>query len=90
MKAIDADTLGQLPLTEITRVTFYKRDEMTTDLICCEVILDGQAWTFHEELFGWDILLQHLYKLPGFRTDWYAAVSQPPFATRETVAFSRQ
>jgi hypothetical protein len=90
MKTIDADMLRQLPLTDIANVTFYKRDELTTDLICCDVRVDGKVWTFNEELVGWALLLQHLYKLPSFRTDWYAAVSQPPFATSKTQAFSRQ
>jgi hypothetical protein len=89
MTEIDAETLGQLPISEIDTVTFYKRDEITTDLICCDIAMAGAVRTFHEELGGWELLLQHLYKLPGFRTDWYAAVSQPPFEASETVAFSR-
>ena len=88
--AINAERLGLLPLAEIDRVTFYKRDELATDLICCDVEIRGQTWFFHEELDGWDLLLQHLQKLPGFRSDWYSAVSQPPFAPCETVAFSRE
>jgi hypothetical protein len=90
MTAIDVTLLGQLPLTDIAKVTFYKRDEITSDLICCDVVVAGTVWTFHEEQVGWDLLLQHLYKLPEFRTDWFAAVSQPPFATSETVAYSCQ
>jgi hypothetical protein len=82
--------LGQLPLTDIAKVTFYKRDEITSDLICYDVMVAGTVWTFHEEQVGWDLLLQHLYKLPNFRTDWYAAVSQPPFEASELVAFDRQ
>ncbi len=85
----DADFLAQLPLAEITKVTFYKRDEITTDLICCEVVVDGVAWTFHEELVNWDSLVEHLEKLPNFRADWLAAVSRPPFVASETIAFSR-
>ena len=34
MPRIDADVLVQLPLTDVGKVTFYKRDEVTTDLIC--------------------------------------------------------
>jgi len=34
---IDQDTIDQLPLENIDRVAFYKRDELTTDLICCDV-----------------------------------------------------
>ena len=90
MAAIQTEQLAQLPLTDVAKVTFYKRDELTTDLICCDVVVGDEVWTFHEELVGWDLLIDHLQKLPGFRADWFAAVSQPPFATSETVAFNRQ
>ena len=89
MKSIDADLLGRLPLTDIAKVTFYKRDEIATDLICCEVTTVDGAWTFNEEITGWNLLVEHLESLPGFRGDWFAAVSHPPFETSETVAYGR-
>jgi len=89
MKAIEPGLLDQLPLREIEAVTFYKRDELTTDLICCDVQVGGETFFFHEEAEGWDMLIKHLEQLPGFRSDWYAAVSQPPFSLSETVAFRR-
>ena len=87
--AIDPDTLHQLRLEAIERVTFYKRDEITTDLIYCNIEIAGTTWTFHEELEGWEALLLHLRKLPNFRADWFAAVSQPPLSACETIAFKR-
>jgi hypothetical protein len=84
-----SDLVANIPLKDVTKVTFYKRDELTTDLICCDVTVGAELWTFHEELLGWESLIDHLQKLPGFRADWFAAVSQPPFDTSETVAFSR-
>lgn len=78
-----------IPLSTIDKVTFYKRDEIATDLICCEVVATDQFWTFHEDMPGWDAMIAHLSALPGFRTDWFAAVSQPPFAPCEMVAFVR-
>lgn len=89
MTLIDAKLLAQFPLDDITRVTFYKRDEMTFDLICCDVEKGKSVWTFHEELVGWNSLIEHLQLLPGFRADWFGAVSQPPFVTNETLAFER-
>ena len=90
MTLIDDALLRRLPLEMIEEVRFYKRDEITTDLICCEVVVDGASWTFHEELAGWDLLLRHLEQLPNFRADWYSAVAQPPFAASETLAFRRE
>ncbi len=83
------DGLCDIPLANIDRVTFFKRDEITTDLICCEVVASGQIRTFHEEMPGWAGLMAHLAGLPGFRQDWCAAVSQPAFQPCETVAFER-
>jgi hypothetical protein len=82
--------LAQLPLPEICAVIFYKRDEITTDLICCDVEVAGHKWTFHEESAGWSDLIGHLSALPSFRGDWYEAVVNPPFATAETIAFDRR
>ncbi|MBB6426445.1 hypothetical protein [Sphingopyxis sp. JAI128] len=89
MSRINDQLLTRLPLLDIDRVTFYKRDEVTTDLICCDIIARDAIWSFHEEVAGWDLLLRHLQKLPQFCADWYEAASPPPFALSEIVAFSR-
>ena len=84
---IDQDTIDQLPLENIDRVAFYKRDELTTDLICCDVEISDQVRWFHEEQEGWDLLLRHLERLPGFRSDWFSKVVQPAFERCETTAY---
>jgi hypothetical protein len=89
MAKIDELLLSQLSLSEVNKVTFYKRDEITTDLICCDVEAGGKVWTFHEDQVGWASLVEHLEALPDFRLDWFAVVSQPAFVTNETVAFKR-
>lgn len=83
------DALSSMSLSSIDKVTFFKRNEITTDLICCEVVASGQIRTFHEDMPVWDALMAHLAGLPGFRDDWFAAVSQPAFQPRRTVAFER-
>ena len=89
MKTTIPAVLDQLPLAAVERVTFYKRDELTTDLICCEVRVASHDWFFHEEAAGWQLLLDHLAALPGFDADWFSSVSQPPFERSETIAFQR-
>ncbi|MET0308215.1 MAG: hypothetical protein ABW023_05865 [Sphingomonas sp.] len=84
-----AGILPTIPMAEIDAVIFYKRDEITTDLICCEISTAHTHWRFHEEMKGWDTLLNWLRQLPGFREDWFAQVSQPPFAESRFVAFGR-
>ncbi len=83
------DLPSVIPLSSIDKVTFFKRDEIVTDLICCEVVVADKIWTLHEDMKGWDAVMVHLAGLPGFREDWIETVSQPPFALCETVAFKR-
>jgi hypothetical protein len=78
---------------QIRKVTFYKRDELTTDLIRCDVEVDDggetQVWYNHEETDTWNEWIEALAKLPGFETDWFARVSHPAFAPCLTVAYER-
>ena len=78
-----------IPAEQVRRVTFFKRDEVMSDLICCEVASDDQHWLFHEDMGGWHPLLAELASLPDFRTDWYERVSQPPFAPSPIIAYDR-
>lgn len=87
---VSEDVLTDIPLSDVEKVTFYKRDQFTTDLICCDVRAAGRTWTFNEEADGWALLIDRLESLPGFRKDWFAAVSRPPFALSKTVAFTRR
>lgn len=82
--------LAQMPLPEVRSVIFYKRDEVTTDLICCDVQVASRVWTFHEEMTGWRDLIIHLSAPPDFLADWFEVVVCPPFSTSVTVAFERR
>lgn len=78
-----------IDLDKVDRVTFYKRDELVTDLICCRVECWEQTLHFHEEMPEWSDMLLKLSKLPDFKSDWFTSVSQPAFAVCETVAYVR-
>jgi hypothetical protein len=77
------------PLTSVTRVEFFKRDELTSDLICCELLADDRIAFFHEEMPYWYTMIAELEKLDGFRAGWIAAVSSPPFAESRFVAYEK-
>ena len=64
---------------EIDRIESYKRDEITTDLICYEISAGGQIWHYHEEWEHWDRLIQEFENFPEFNRDWFAKVLLPPF-----------
>ena len=80
-------------LSAVRRILFYKRDELTTDLICCDVEVEGpneiSTWSNHEESESWNDWLTAFGKLSGFDEAWHSKVSQPPFAQSLTVAYER-
>ena len=80
----------EIALDKVAKVQFYKLDELTTDLICCELTLDDGGTLFlHEEMHGWDDQMGRLAILPGFDADWFAKVAFPAFATCHHIAFER-
>jgi hypothetical protein len=88
--------LVQLPpieLDNIQQVTFFKRDELTTDLICCEIAVSesngGQTYFFHEEAEAWSAVIALVEQLPGFDQKWREKVVHPAFAENRTTAFRR-
>lgn len=83
-------SIVELPDAAIERVTFYKRDELTTDLICLELIAASGPILAHEELKGWDEAIGRLSRLPGFDLLWFEKVSKPAFAACSTIAWPRR
>lgn len=86
--------LWRCALSDIVRIDAYKRDQITVDLICFDIWYekDGESWmvTAHEDLHGWDELTERLRTLTGFDRDWFAKVSQPPFAECRTLVYVRR
>lgn len=78
---------------EVSAIVAYKLDELTTDLVCCDIVTgagDGeQIRTIHEELPGFDNAMAGFETLPGFDRRWREAVILPPFAANRTVIYSR-
>ena len=55
----------EIALDKVAKVQFYKLDELTTDLICCELTLDdGGALFLHEDMHGGDDQMGRLATLP--------------------------
>ena len=74
---------------EVSAIVAYKLDELTTDLVCCDIVTgagDGeQIRTIHEELPGFDAAMASFETLPDFNRKWRDAVILPPFAANRTV-----
>lgn len=81
----------QFALNQIREIVFYKRDEITTDLICCEISMSSdrqdQVLFFHEEMPHWQEMIHRVSELPDFDMKWFEKVAHPPFQTQRTVAY---
>jgi hypothetical protein len=82
-------------LDQIERIEVYKRDTFTTDLICMDIWLDRTASTrgpvsIHEEMNGFDAVVEGFQYLCGFDQHWREKVLQPPFAENRTVVYERR
>ena len=81
-------------LSQVHEIVFYKRDEITTDLICCEISISsdppGQVLFFHEEMPNWQELIDRVSELPNFDMKWFEKVVQPPFQEQRTIAYRRK
>lgn len=90
---VTAKSTDAVSLDEVRAIVAYKLDELTTDLVCCDIVTgaaDGeQIRTIHEELLGFDIAMKAFEVLPGFDRQWRDVVVLPPFATNRTVIYDR-
>ena len=78
---------------EVSAIIAYKVDELTTDLVCCDVVTDAgegeQMRTIHEELPGFGAAMASFESLPGFDRTWGEAVISPSFEANRTVIYRR-
>lgn len=80
-------------LADVRQVEFYKRDELTADLICCEISLlahgkSRQVIFAHEEMPYWGALIHRLELLAGFDAEWFSPVSKPAYLECGYEAFT--
>jgi hypothetical protein len=80
-------------LDEVNAIVAYKIDELTTDLVCCDIVTgsgDGeQIRTIHEEIPGFETVMARFQALPGFDKQWREAVIVPSFVTNRTTIYNR-
>lgn len=75
--------------TAITRITAYKRDLLTTDLLCLLIEADGAASEVNEEVPGFDVIDDALESELGVAPDWKRGVVFPAFHPNPAVIFPR-
>ena len=78
---------------EVTQVSVYKRDMITTDMICMFAKkLNGEGLQLDEEMDGWQMFVDSLpVHLPECKpwSDWFMRVTVPAFETNHEVIFQR-
>jgi hypothetical protein len=75
---------------EVAKITIWKHDDVTTDLVCFEIeLLNGEPYVVHEDMPGFEMLIEKLVDLDGFDRGWRDKVILPPFAANTLVAYER-
>ena len=82
-----------ISLDEVSAIVVYKIDALTTDLVCCEIVIGAgdtrRTHTVHEGLHGFDAVMVLFEDLPAFNRRWRDEIILPPFATNRTVIYNR-
>ena len=78
--------------SEVQSVLAYKRDLITTDLVCLGFVTTSGTVEVTEEMRGWSELVERLPgSLVGIRPfrEWWERIAQPPFAASMTTLYKR-
>lgn len=76
---------------DVERITAYKRDQLSTDLICLDfACVEGDGlYMVHEDLPGYEEMVRTLEATLPLLAGWWAEVAHPPFAPNATVIYQR-
>ena len=76
----------------VTRIDTYKRDLLTTDMICLDFFVGSRQLTYpvHDEMQGFGVVCAQLRRhFPSVEEDWLPQVTLPPFATNHKVLYEQ-
>jgi hypothetical protein len=75
--------------TNITCLTAYKKDNMTTDCICLDIFCtDGTKYSIDEETPGWYMFVKTTKaQFPQINKLWDSEITTPAFKTNFTVLY---
>jgi hypothetical protein len=77
---------------DVEEVCAFKRDLLTTDLICLEFKKLGKEeyYEMNEEMVGYHDLLELIPEhLPKFNRGWFSSIALPAFASNHQVIWKR-
>lgn len=91
---VTAKAAEAVSLDKVRAIVAYKIDELTTDLVCCDIVTGSghgeQIRTIHEEIPGFDAVMARFETLPGFNRKWRETVILPPFASNRAIIYDRR
>lgn len=86
-------SVGEISIewTSIRSIKAYKRDLITSDLVCLQIEFGSEPHylDISEEWCGFTNLSESLVQRFAFPADWQEVVIQPPFASNETILFTK-
>jgi len=74
----------------VSSVHAYKRDLITTDLICLGIESDQGVWEVHEGMDGYEQFLEHFHAQLDVSPEWVLNVMLPAFETNLTQIYPVQ
>jgi hypothetical protein len=87
------EQIWHIAWADVRRATAFKRDLLTTDLVCISLDLSSRTVEFNEEMTGWTSVVEALHHvLPGAHpySEWWPAVVKPAFEGCSTTIFERR
>jgi len=84
------ETQASVPYDSVTLIFAHKRDLITTDLICFDIILsNGDMVEVNEEMIGFDEFLTAVERrFSAFDRQWADKVVDPPFVANRTCVLA--
>ena len=80
-------------MEDINVISAFKRDMLTTDLVCFEIEYCREkkpvVIEINEEMADFDLLAERISQMKGFVPNWRELVIKPPFATQRTCVYKR-
>jgi hypothetical protein len=75
---------------DVNELHAYKKDLLTYDEICINIILPKSIITITEEIEGWVEFIEKMNKVfPSINKEWYADIMLPAFKTNFTILYKK-
>lgn len=82
--------IKDIPWNDVEELHAYKKDLLTYDEICIDIVLNESIITITEEIEGWIEFTEKINEIfPTINKEWYADVMLPAFETNVTILYKK-